>query len=105
MKTTVQLPLAGIVMPLKLSAVAPEVKEPGVVPAHVPVTLPAVAVIFTSVSVKAAPVRAVPLVFDSVRVTAEVPPDAMEEGLNALEIAGAARPVAGGATEISSRDQ
>src|SRR5580704_14010930 len=66
----VQLPLAGIVMPLKLSAVAPEVREPGAVPAHVPVTFPAAAVMFTSVSVKVAPVRAVPLLLDSVKVKA-----------------------------------
>jgi hypothetical protein len=40
---------------------------------------------------KAAPVRSVALLFDSVRVTTEVPPDTMVAGLNALVIVGETR--------------
>ena len=47
----------------------------GVVPTQLPVTLPPAALIFTSVSVKAAPVRLDALLFVSVRVIVEVPPD------------------------------
>ena len=46
LKITVQLLLAGIVIPVKLSAVAPADSVPGVVPAQVPVTAPPTAVIF-----------------------------------------------------------
>ncbi len=48
---TVQLPLAGIVMPEKLRFVAPAVKVVGVVPAQVPDTAPPAAVILIKVSV------------------------------------------------------
>ena len=76
LKITVQLLLAGMVMPVKLSAVAPAVKVPGVVPAQVPVTLPPAALIFTRVSPKDAPVSAVEaLPLAKVTVTTEVPPD------------------------------
>ncbi len=75
LKTTVQLPLAGIVIPLKLRAVCPAVQVDGLVPAHVPVTAPPAALIFASVSVKAPPVRADALLFDRVKVTTDVPPD------------------------------
>jgi hypothetical protein len=40
LKITVQLLLAGIVIPVKLSAVAPAARVFGVVPAQVPVTAP-----------------------------------------------------------------
>jgi hypothetical protein len=40
LKTTVQLLLAGIVIPVKLRAVAPAVRVFGVVPTQVPVTAP-----------------------------------------------------------------
>ena len=89
LKITVQLEPAGIVMPLKLSAVAPAVKVDGVVPAQVPVTFPPAAIIFTSVSVNAPPVSADALPFDKVRVTVELPPDEIVVGLNAFEIVGA----------------
>jgi len=75
LKTTVQLPLAGIVIPVKLRAVWPPVNVDGVVPLHVPVTAPPTALILVRVSVKAPPVRADPLLLDSVKVTADVPPD------------------------------
>jgi hypothetical protein len=72
---TVQLLLAGIVIPLKLSAVAPAVNELGVVPTQVPPTAPPTALIFESVSVNAPPVSAELLLFDSVSVTVDEPPD------------------------------
>jgi len=74
-KITVQLPLAGRVMPPKLRAVAPDANEAGVVPKQVPVTLPPAALMLVRVSVKEAPVSAEALLFDRVRVTEEVPPD------------------------------
>jgi hypothetical protein len=74
LKITVQLPFAGMVIPVKLRAVAPAIKDEGVVPAHVPVTVPPAALIFTSVSEKAPPVRAEALVLARVKVTTEVPP-------------------------------
>lgn len=55
-KMTVQLLLAGTVIPLKLKAVALATSVLGVVPAHVPVTAPPTALILANVSVKAAPV-------------------------------------------------
>src|ERR1700690_1508873 len=75
LKITVQLPPAGIVILVKLSAVAPPLNEDGVVPTQDPVTLPATALMFTSVSVNAPLVRADPLVLVNVRVTTEFPPD------------------------------
>ena len=74
LKITVQ-PVVGMVMPLKLSAVAPLVKVDGVVPKHVPVTFPPDALIFTRVSVNDAPVSEDELLLASVRVTTDVPPD------------------------------
>ena len=74
LKVTVQLPLAGIVMPVKLNEVWPAVKEIGVVPAQVPPTLPATALMLTSVSVNAPPNRAEALLLNRVRVTRELPP-------------------------------
>ena len=72
---TVQLPLAGMVMPVKLRAVWPAVNVAGVVPVQVPVTAPPKALMLTSVSVNAPPVRADVMLFDRVKVTTEVPPD------------------------------
>src|ERR1035441_8947283 len=92
LNVTVQLP-DGIVIPVKLRAVAPALKEEGVVPEQVPPTAPATALMLASVSVNAPPVRAEALLFDSVRVTTELPPDAIEVGLNPLAMGGAARTV------------
>ena len=74
-KITVQLLLAGMVMPEKLSAVAPPTRLDGEVPAQVPVTAPATALMLLRLSVKAPPVRAVALLLDKVRVMVELPPD------------------------------
>ena len=75
LNVTVQLPLAGMVIPVKLSAVAPALKVVGVVPTQVPPTAPPTALIFDSVSVNAPPVSAVALLLVKVRVTVEAPPD------------------------------
>jgi hypothetical protein len=91
-KVTVQLGV-GIVIPVKLRAVAPASKEDGVVPPQVPPTAPATALMLASVSVNAPAVKAIPLLFDRVRVTRELPPDTIEVGLNALEMVGAANTV------------
>ena len=72
---TVQLLLAGMLMPVKLSEVAPADNVLGVVPVHVPPTAPPAALIFTRVSVNAPPVRAVALLLVMVTVTVDVPPD------------------------------
>ena len=90
---TVQLPLAGMAIPLKLSAVAPAARVLGVVPVQVPVTEPPTALMLTSVSENTPPVSGEALVFDSVKVTAELPPEVIEVGLKALEIVGAASTV------------
>ena len=94
LKITVQLPLAGIVMPLKLKAVAPPASVFGVVPTQVPVTEPPTALIFTSVSVNEAPVSVV-AVFEllKVSVTVDVPPTWIEVGLKAFVIVGGAKTV------------
>src|ERR1035438_3678899 len=83
LNVTVQLP-DGIVIPVKLRAVAPALKEEGVVPAQVPPTAPPTALMLASGSVNAPPLRAEALLLDSVRVTTELPPDAIEVGLNPL---------------------
>src|SRR5258708_2564727 len=75
LKVTVQLLLAGIVMPLKLRAVAPALKEDGVVPVQVPPTAPPTALMLDNVSVNAPPVRTEALLLDNVRVVTELPPD------------------------------
>ena len=94
LKVTVQLPTDGMVIPVKLSAVAPALNVLGVVPTHVPPTAPPTAFMFVSVSVNAAPVRVVVvLLFESVRVTVELPPGAIEVGRNAFEMVGAASTV------------
>src|SRR5580658_10347247 len=66
LKITVQVPLLGILIPLKPTAVAPAVSVEGVVPVQVPVTEPPTALMFTSVSLKVPTASAVELVFDSV---------------------------------------
>src|ERR1035438_6517796 len=93
LNVTVQLLLAGIVIPVKLSAVAPALKEEGVVPAQVPPTAPPTALMLASVSVNAPAVRAEALLLDRVSVTTELPPDAIEVGLNPLAMVGAANTV------------
>src|SRR5258708_36061772 len=75
LKVTVQLLLAGIVMPVKLKAVAPALKEDGVVPTQVPPTAPPTALMLDRVSVNAPPVRMEAVLFDKVRVARELPPD------------------------------
>src|SRR5437588_11665926 len=72
---TVQLPLAGIVIPLKLNAVAFAASVFGVVPAQVPPTAPPTALILTRVSVNEALVSGDALVLLNVSVTVVVPPD------------------------------
>jgi hypothetical protein len=91
LKVTVQLLLAGIVTPVKLRAVAPAPKEDGAVPTQVPPTAPPAALMLTSVSVNAPPVRAEALLFDKVKVATDVPPGAIEVGLKALAIVGGVR--------------
>ena len=71
-KMTVQLPLAGMVMPLKASAVAAADNVVGVVPAQVPLTGPPSALILASVSLKAAPVSTLALLLLNVSVTIEL---------------------------------
>jgi hypothetical protein len=75
LKVTVQLALVGILIPVKLRAVWPPLKEVGVVPVQVPVTDPAAVLMLVSVSVNAPPVRAEALLLVKVRVTTELPPD------------------------------
>ncbi len=89
-KVTVQEPLTGIVMPVKLNAVAPAANVFGVVPPQVPPTAPPTALILTSVSVNAAPVSDDAFGLLSVKVTVEVPPVGIEVALKALAIVGAA---------------
>jgi hypothetical protein len=93
LKVTVQLPFAGIVIPVKLSAAAPAARVFGVIPAQVPPTAPPSALMLTSVSENPPPVSAEALLFVSVRVTAEFPPDAIVAGLNALAMVGVASAV------------
>src|SRR5579871_727484 len=93
LKVTVQLPFAGMLMPVKLSAVAPAVNDAGVVPVQVPPTAPPEALTCARVSVNAPPVSAVELVLVRVRVTIEVDPEEIDAGLKALAIVGAASPV------------
>jgi hypothetical protein len=87
-KMIVQLPPAGIVIPAKLRAVWPAVNADGVVPAQVPVTAPATALMFVRVSVNAPPVRSEALLFERVSVTPDIAPDRMVLGLNVLEMVG-----------------
>src|ERR1019366_6014478 len=54
LKVTVQLPLVGLKIPVKLRAVGPPLKEVGVVPVQVPATDPAAVLMFVSVSERSA---------------------------------------------------
>ena len=92
-KLTLHEPFAGMMIPLKLKAVAPATRLPGVVPVHVPTTSPPAALIFTSVSVNAPPVNCVPLELLNVSVTVDVPPVWIEVGVNNLAIVGGAKTV------------
>ena len=74
-KMTVQLPLAGMVIPVNDRAVAPADKLFGEIPAQVPVTAPPTALIFVSASLNAAPVSALVFVLLNVSVTVEFAPD------------------------------
>jgi hypothetical protein len=87
---TVQLPAAGIVNPVKVSAVAPAVNELPEAPVQVPPAAPAAEIlIFVSVSVKPAAVNAWPaLVLLSVNVTVDVPPVVMTAGAKDFAITG-----------------
>ncbi len=91
---TVQLPLAGMVTPLKVSAVCPLVKLLLLAPVQVPPAFcaPLIA-IFASVSVNVAPVSAVLLLLDSVKVIVLVPPGLIWLGANALAMVGRATTV------------
>ena len=66
--------MAGMVIPLKLNAVAPAESVFGVVPTQVPVTALPAALIFASVSVKDAFVRSIAFVLVRVSVTVELLP-------------------------------
>ena len=91
---TVQFPLAGIVIPLKLSEVAPFAKLFPLDPVHVPPAFCAPLMdILASVSVKLAPVIALVFGLVNVNVIVEVAPDAIELGENALAIVGDANTV------------
>jgi hypothetical protein len=90
LKVTVQVLLAGIVIPEKLSAVAPAASVGGFVPTQVPPTAPAAALMFASVSVTAPPFKSTALLLDRVRVTREVKPEMIDCGLKALVIVGTA---------------
>ena len=87
---TVQFPLAGIVIPLKLSEVAPFAKLFPLAPVHVPPAFCAPLMdILASVSVKLAPVSAPAFGLVNVNVIVEVLPDWIAAGLNAFAIVGA----------------
>jgi len=90
LKVNVQLPLAGMAIPVKLRATDPALNWEGVVPAQLPPTAPD-ALMWTNVSVNAPPVNCEALLLDRVRVTTEVPPAKIDVGLNAFEMAGKAK--------------
>src|SRR5260370_32463059 len=69
LKVTVQLPLAGIAIPVKHRDGTPLHSGQAWVPTHVLCLAPPTALIFTSVSVKAPPLSAVALLFVRVIVT------------------------------------
>lgn len=89
-KITVQ-PAGGIVIPPKLSDVAPAEMLDGVVPTQVPVTGPPTALMSTKLSLNDAPVRFVAFGLESVRVTVVFPPPGMEEAPKAFAIVGGPR--------------
>jgi hypothetical protein len=74
-KVTVQKPLAGMSMLVKLNAVAPAANMFGVVPVQVPPTAPPTALMFTSVSVNAPPVSGAAVELLNVKVTVDIPPN------------------------------
>lgn len=71
---TVQLPLAGIVIPVKLSEVAPASSTFDEAPTQVPAAAPPTALMLARMSANEALVSGVALVLANVRVTVEVPP-------------------------------
>ena len=74
-KVTVQLLLAGTVMPLKASAVAPAPSTFELAPVQVPPAAPPTALMLARVSLNEAPVNMVlALLLVNVSVTVEVPP-------------------------------
>src|SRR5258708_4884854 len=75
LKVTVQLLLAGIVMPVKLSAVASSLSMEGIAPVPVSSTAKPTALMLDNVSVNAPHVRTEALLLDNVRVNRELPPD------------------------------
>jgi hypothetical protein len=87
---TVQLPLAGMVNPLSVNAVAAFAKLFPLAPTQVPPALcaPLIAM-FASVSVKLAPVKALAFGFVNVKVIVEVPPLWIVPVPNAFAIVGA----------------
>ena len=90
-KVTVQLPFAGTLNEEKLREVVPAGNDPGAAPQVPPVfVFAAEMLMLTSVSVNAALVRTAPLLLESVNVTVEVPPGAIDDGLNALAMVGVA---------------
>jgi hypothetical protein len=90
---TVQEPVAGIEIPVKLRAVAPALNVFGVVATQVPVTAPPTALIFTSVSVNAAPVSWLAFELLSVIATLVLPPIGIDAAPNTLAIVGDASTV------------
>jgi hypothetical protein len=84
---TVQLLLAGIEIPLKVSAVVAFAKLLLAAPVHVPPALWAPLIdILLKVSEKPAPVKILALGLESVNVMVEVPPVTMVAGLKAFEM-------------------
>lgn len=89
-KMTVQ-PAGGIVMPPKLSAVAPTTMLDGVIPTQVPDTGPPTAVMPTKVSLNVAPVRSTAFGLESVRDTVLLPPAGIDASSKPLVIVGGPR--------------
>ncbi len=86
---TVQLLLAGIVIPLKLRLVCPFVKLLPLAPVQVPPALCAPLIdMWLNESVKLAPVISTAFGFVSVKVIVEVPPAVIGLVPNALEMVG-----------------
>src|SRR5260370_1332209 len=75
LKVTMQLLLAGIVMTVKLRAVAPALKEDGVVPVLFLTTRRPPRSTLVPYSAHFRSVRMEALLFDNVRVARELPPD------------------------------
>lgn len=91
---TVQLPLAGMVMPVKDRLVSPSAKVFPEAPVHVPPAFCGPLIdISVNVSVKVADVRLIESVFIRVKVIVDVCVAEITAGLNALVIVGLARTV------------